>query len=438
MLGKIKMNAFARRLRRTAPSSGDCHNELVTPPAHSRVNGWSLPLHSFQLIGWLVYSYMAVVAFGIYIPLLPPPWASAVYAVVGITFLFHLVAHLLAVSIDPADPSVRARKNYSLPMPVLDRKKHPHVIQNLHCHLCEVDVGSRVKHCSNCNKCIADFDHHCKWLNNCVGGKNYWCFFVTVASAALGLLVLLLLVLFIFIEAMANPALLRTSPHFDSIRENGTWLVFLPLVPLETSQAGLLVLAFATFLLALVSFLLLGHLLGFHIYLLTRNMSTYDYVVKQRHTNAPREKLETAAQSASSKSVSVQHLPHVETTIDCDAPLPGKTSALRYQDKGQIAGPLSAAFCTEMDGLRQNPGNAVTSFPHLPKSHSQRLPGGVNADDAVFWRQGKDEWMAAQGFPRRVSGEGAPVAQNPLGSSVMKPMVDHQQQQMTLPPQELP
>nr|XP_023680052.1 probable palmitoyltransferase ZDHHC11 isoform X6 [Paramormyrops kingsleyae] len=302
------MNAFARRLRRTAPSSGDCHNELVTPPAHSRVNGWSLPLHSFQLIGWLVYSYMAVVAFGIYIPLLPPPWASAVYAVVGITFLFHLVAHLLAVSIDPADPSVRARKNYSLPMPVLDRKKHPHVIQNLHCHLCEVDVGSRVKHCSNCNKCIADFDHHCKWLNNCVGGKNYWCFFVTVASAALGLLVLLLLVLFIFIEAMANPALLRTSPHFDSIRENGTWLVFLPLVPLETSQAGLLVLAFATFLLALVSFLLLGHLLGFHIYLLTRNMSTYDYVVKQRHTNAPREKLETAAQSASSKSVSVQCL----------------------------------------------------------------------------------------------------------------------------------
>lgn len=59
-------------------------------------------------------------------------------------------------------------------------------------------------------------------------------------------------------------------------------------------------------------------------------------------------------------------------------------------------------------------------------------------DDAVFWRQSKDEWMAAQGFPRRVSGEGVPVGQNPLGSSVMKPIVDHQQQQMTLPPQELP
>lgn len=41
-------------------------------------------------------------------------------------------------------------------------------------------------------------------------------------------------------------------------------------------------------------------------YTVTRNMSTYDYVVKQRHANAARERLETAAQSASSKSVSVQ------------------------------------------------------------------------------------------------------------------------------------
>lgn len=48
---------------------------------------------------------------------------------------------------------------------------------------------------------------------------------------------------------------------------NGTWLVFLPLAPMKTSSAGLLILAFVTVLLSITCLLLLGHLLGFHFYL---------------------------------------------------------------------------------------------------------------------------------------------------------------------------
>ncbi len=48
---------------------------------------------------------------------------------------------------------------------------------------------------------------------------------------------------------------------------NSTWLVFLPLAPIKTSSAGLLILAFITVMLSVTSLLLLSHLLGFHFYL---------------------------------------------------------------------------------------------------------------------------------------------------------------------------
>ncbi|XP_075445200.1 palmitoyltransferase ZDHHC11 [Ascaphus truei] len=173
MLQVVKMSCFDRSLRQTEPEEIDARSNSVSSPQHSRVNGWSLPLHLFQLIAWLLYSYLAIVGFGIYIPLLPHGWKYAAYATIGLVFVCHLIAHLVAITIDPAEPNVLAKKNYNLPMPVFDKKKHKHVIQNLHCYLCEVSVGHKAKHCSACNKCIADFDHHCKWLNNCVGRKNY-------------------------------------------------------------------------------------------------------------------------------------------------------------------------------------------------------------------------------------------------------------------------
>uniref|UniRef100_A0A8D0G6U5 Palmitoyltransferase n=1 Tax=Sphenodon punctatus TaxID=8508 RepID=A0A8D0G6U5_SPHPU len=165
---------FSSICQRTVPEQLHSRNDLVSSPLHSRVNGWSFPLHSFQCIALLLYTYLALVGFGIYIPLLPHEWKYAAYTVsffpgIGILFAHHLVTHLVAITIDPADQNVLTKKDYNNPMPVFDRSRHGHVIQNQHCYLCEVDVGPKAKHCSACNKCIADFDHHCKWLNNCVG-----------------------------------------------------------------------------------------------------------------------------------------------------------------------------------------------------------------------------------------------------------------------------
>lgn len=57
----------------------------------------------------------------------------------ALVFIFHIVIHLISVSLNPADINVRAKANKG-PLPKFDRSKHSHVIENDFCHICEVKV----------------------------------------------------------------------------------------------------------------------------------------------------------------------------------------------------------------------------------------------------------------------------------------------------------
>ncbi|KAK1806397.1 hypothetical protein P4O66_004915 [Electrophorus voltai] len=367
------MSCFERRLRRTAPGHGGSQNELVVAPIHSRVNGWSCPLHVLQPLAWLVYAFMAIVGFGVYIPLLPPPWNYLSYGVTGTACVLHLLTHVAAVTIDPADYSVRVRKDYSSPMPVFDKKKHPHVIHNQHCYLCEVDVP----------------------------------FFVTVLSAVVGVFLLFLVILYIFIEHFVNPANLRTAGAFQGLKGNGTWLAFLPLAPVETSSTSLLVLAFITIIVALVSLLLLCHLLVFHIYLLSKGMSTYEYIVKQRQLQSAREQKAGGTQLSPSPAVA-KGLGHLDMPIDCDAPLSSRPSVLCTADPADPS-PMLILCCP----VCWCAGEAV-AVP--PVGWSPSLSQVQSLQDC---QQG----TAA----RHRQAEGVPVVQGPLSTSDMDTTTARQQ-----------
>ncbi|XP_066511268.1 palmitoyltransferase ZDHHC1-like isoform X3 [Hoplias malabaricus] len=279
---------ICRNPNRTAPVS-DGQPRRGDIPLCSRTNGWSWPPHPFQLLAWLLYLYFAVTGFGVFVPLLPSHWIPAGYICTGITFVCHLFVHLTAVSIDPADYNVRA-KSYKGPVPVFDRTKHAHVIENCHCYLCEVDVGPKSKHCSACNKCVARFDHHCRWLNNCVGSRNYWLFLNSVISALFGIFLVVIIASYVFIEFFLDPSKLRSDKHFQQVKnESVVWFVFLPVAPVSTAGPAIPALAGVTIALGLLSSLLLGHLLCFHIYLMWNRLSTYDYIVRQRHRQDPRD-----------------------------------------------------------------------------------------------------------------------------------------------------
>ncbi|XP_072527784.1 palmitoyltransferase ZDHHC1 [Salminus brasiliensis] len=282
------MDICGRNPNRTAPVS-DGQPRRGDLPLCSRTNGWSWPPHPFQLLAWLLYLYFAVTGFGVFVPLLPSHWIPAGYICTGITFVCHLFVHLTAVSIDPADYNVRA-KSYKGPVPVFDRTKHAHVIENCHCYLCEVDVGPKSKHCSACNKCVASFDHHCRWLNNCVGSRNYWLFLNSVISALLGIFLVVIIASYIFIEFFLDPSKLRSDKHFQQVKnESVVWFVFLPVAPVSTAGPAIPALAGVTIALGLLSSLLLGHLLCFHIYLMWNRLSTYDYIIRQRHRQESRD-----------------------------------------------------------------------------------------------------------------------------------------------------
>ncbi|XP_038004358.1 palmitoyltransferase ZDHHC1 isoform X1 [Motacilla alba alba] len=266
----------------------------------ARRNGWSWPLHLFQVIAWLLFLFFALVGFGILVPLLPRHWLPAGYICPGVCFIYHLVVHLTAVSIDPADANVR-EKNYLGPLATFNRNQHAHVIENHHCHVCDVDVSAKSKHCGTCNKCVCGFDHHCKWLNNCVGERNYWLFLNSVLSAILGLGLLLLVAFYVFVEFFVDPAVLRSDQHFDALRNHmDRWFVFLPASPVETQAPAILVTAGIFILLSLVTMILLGHLLTFHIYLLWHKLTTYEYILQQRPQQQP-DKVDKKQESCSSQ-----------------------------------------------------------------------------------------------------------------------------------------
>ncbi|NXD25109.1 ZDHC1 palmitoyltransferase, partial [Spelaeornis formosus] len=299
----------------------------VTKVQRARRNGWSWPLHLFQITAWLLFLFFALVGFGILVPLLPRHWLPAGYICPGVCFIYHLVVHLTAVSIDPADANVRER-NYLGPLATFNRNQHTHVIENHHCHVCDVNVSAKTKHCGTCNKCVCGFDHHCKWLNNCVGERNYWLFLNSVLSAILGLGLLLLVAFYVFVEFFIDPTVLRSDQHFDALRNHmDRWFVFLPASPVETQAPAILVTAGIFILLSLVTVILLGHLLTFHIYLLWHKLTTYEYILQQRPQQQP-DKVDKKQESCSSQVRPSQvlillsvHFPKTAMFVCCGIPL---------------------------------------------------------------------------------------------------------------------
>lgn len=161
-----------------------------------RINGLQTPLHPLQLFGWFVLILFGLAAYWILIPSFNTDIQGPLYGLITGLYIVHIVSHLVALLIDPADRELRRVHRNDRIVPEFDRSKHAHVIENGRCHLCNIRTSShRTKHCSVCNKCVGKFDHHCKWLNHCIGSRNYVAFLMCVVSAVCATLVILLAVI---------------------------------------------------------------------------------------------------------------------------------------------------------------------------------------------------------------------------------------------------
>ncbi|XP_059848708.1 palmitoyltransferase ZDHHC1-like isoform X3 [Hypanus sabinus] len=245
MRSSDQMDCFRNR-HKTEPEENRRSQRRYTP-SRPKVNGWSWPPHPFQILSWIADLYFLIVVVGILIPLLPSGCVPAGYVWFGGAFIWNVAFQVIAVTIDPAEDSVRAKGYKRLP-PVYKGKPLKSGLRERYCPLCELQV----------------------YFLGCVISAVLCCLIVVTISG------------FVFVGFFINPKLLQSSPEFGLINDADTWHVFLPYFSVRTNFSTILVLAVVTVGLSLTALIVLCDLLFFHFYLMWKQISTYEYILFSR------------------------------------------------------------------------------------------------------------------------------------------------------------
>ncbi|OVA05569.1 zinc finger protein [Macleaya cordata] len=153
-------------------------------------------------------------------------------------------------------------------------KNGPHTDQQateedaLFCTLCNAEVRKFSKHCRSCDKCVDGFDHHCRWLNNCVGKKNYVTFIALMATSLIWLVIEAGVGIAVFVRCFVD----RKDLENQIIDRLGNGFSRAPF-------ATVVAICSAVSLLACVP---LCELFFFHIILIRKGITTYEFVVAMR------------------------------------------------------------------------------------------------------------------------------------------------------------
>ncbi|XP_048815988.1 palmitoyltransferase ZDHHC15 isoform X3 [Lagopus muta] len=127
------------------------------------------------------------------------------------------------------------------------------------CDRCQLIKPDRCHHCSVCAMCVLKMDHHCPWVNNCIGFSNYKFFLLFLAYSLLYCLYIAATVFKYFIK------------YWTGELTNGR------------SKFHILFLLF----LAVMFFVSLMFLFGYHCWLVSRNRSTLEAFSTPVFQNGP-------------------------------------------------------------------------------------------------------------------------------------------------------
>ncbi|KAE8057425.1 hypothetical protein FH972_014120 [Carpinus fangiana] len=291
----------------------------------ARRHGWQLPAHTFQVVAITVFFLLSVAYYAFFAPFLGKEIfeyvAAGVYSVLALSVF---ILYVRCTAIDPADPgilleahktSVYKASNDAGNASAIEEpikiglkdggRSHRHsssccsklggffcgflvkedcrrddLLQQqpgdedaLFCTLCNAEVRKFSKHCRSCDKCVDGFDHHCRWLNNCVGRKNYMTFVCLMAVSLVWLIfecgvgIAVLVRCFVDKKGTENQIAEKlgvgfSRPPFATVVALCTAVSFLATVPL-------------------------GELFFFHMILIRKGITTYEYVVAMRTQSEP-------------------------------------------------------------------------------------------------------------------------------------------------------
>ncbi|KAK4278729.1 hypothetical protein QN277_016535 [Acacia crassicarpa] len=138
----------------------------------------------------------------------------------------------------------------------------------LFCTLCNAEVRKFSKHCRSCDKCVDGFDHHCRWLNNCVGHKNYVTFISLMAFSLIWLVIEAGVGIAVIVRFFVN----KRGMESEIVDRLGNGFSRPPFATVVAVCTAVSVLACVP----------LGELFFFHMILIRKGITTYEYVVAMR------------------------------------------------------------------------------------------------------------------------------------------------------------
>ncbi|OAY50306.1 protein S-acyltransferase 21 [Manihot esculenta] len=294
----------------------------------ARRNGWQFPVHTFQIVAITVFFLLSVAYYAFFAPFLGKDIYE--YVAVGVYSVLALAVFILYVrctAIDPADPGILLEVDETATHKSQNEKDIPgnassieepskislkdggkssrnssswcskvggffcgflvkqdccsdeDILQQqsgedaLFCTLCNAEVRKFSKHCRSCDKCVDGFDHHCRWLNNCVGRKNYITFVILMATSLIWLVVEFGVGIAVLVRCFVD----RKGMDHQITEKLGIGFSRPPF-------ATVVAVCTAVSLLATVP---LGELFFFHMILIRKGITTYEYVVAMRTQSEP-------------------------------------------------------------------------------------------------------------------------------------------------------
>ncbi|XP_031257374.1 probable protein S-acyltransferase 15 [Pistacia vera] len=125
---------------------------------------------------------------------------------------------------------------------------HSNSVQVRQCDKCSAHKPPRAHHCKVCRRCVLRMDHHCLWINNCVGYQNYKAFLVLVFYATIGSL---------YSTVMITGSALQREWDISGK----------PQLKIFYVACGILMVSLS---------LAFGTLFGWHVFLISKNMTTIE------------------------------------------------------------------------------------------------------------------------------------------------------------------
>ncbi|KAJ3673925.1 hypothetical protein LUZ60_005917 [Juncus effusus] len=291
-----------------------------------RKHGWQLPYHPLQVVAVAVFLAQGFAFYVFFVPFVGKKLLQ--YVILGVytpLVTCAIFLYIWCAATDPGDPGIFKSKKYLKSKHMLEFHSNEKQMQNTNkelqnkksclciilsipllvfyplsllcnwcnsredlseqnmsedgmffCSLCEVEVMKYSKHCRVCDKCVDGFDHHCRWLNNCIGRRNYRRFFALMVTALSMLVVQWSVGLVVLVLCFLD----RHSFSLQIVSKLGSSFSLVPF----------LVVLLSCTLLAMLATLPLAQLFFFHLLLINKGISTYDYIIALRE----QEQQETA------------------------------------------------------------------------------------------------------------------------------------------------